>query len=209
MRKVAFRMGVIDSLELGSLTVRELPVMVMPDRELEFKFLFLTLLKIDAIIGWPLISRFRTTLDYRVKEIRFQRSAPNALAMSRNLFFMGQPYIAAAIDSSGPLHFILDTGAMVSMITPDGFAKLVTQPRLVSAPGCIGGAGGSDAGRVKTIRDATLTVAGKTIYPAALAIHKLPTEGMLVMPDGLCGEDILKHFVVTIDPQNGVLTVEQ
>jgi len=228
-RKVSFRMGVIDSLRLGPLVLRNVPVIILRDRDLTFRLLFITLLKIDAIIGWPVISRFVTTLDYPKRKLTLEAPAPTNENGTRgsgvrgfgpeprnppapepqNLFFAGQPYVPIAVDSSGPLNFILDTGASVSMITRAGLDKLVSAPALASGLGCIGGAGGGDAGRLKAVRNARFTVAGQELYPVSLSVHELPREGLAVTPDGVLGEDVLRNFRVVVNAADGRLTLEK
>jgi len=220
-RKVVFRMGAIDSLKFGNLTLRRVPVIVLRDRDLSFKLLFVTLLKIDAIIGWPVISRFRARLDYPQRQFALgYPTAPGGTragqnnagpggtrAGPRNLFFTGQPCVQVAVDSSGPLNFILDTGASLSTITKSGLARLLAAPRLSRSLGCVGGAGGSDAGGIRAIKAARLTIAGQELYPVSLAVHDVPDEGLVVSPDGLLGEDVLRNFAVVIDAGNGMLTL--
>ena len=218
-RKVRVRMGVIDSLRSGGLTLRNVPVIVLRDRDLSFKLLFITLLKIDAIIGWPVISRFRATLDYPNRELTLEyppvtnkegardSGIQGLRPESQNLFFTGQPCVQVAVDSSGPLNFILDTGASLCMISRDGLNKLLAVPALGRSLGCIGGAGGGDAGGIKSIKAARLTIAGQELYPVSLTVHDVPGEGLAIKPDGLLGEDVLHNFKVVIDAKNGVLTL--
>jgi predicted aspartyl protease len=225
-RKVPVRMGVIDSLRSGGLTLRNVPVIVLRDQDLSFKLLFITLLKIDAIIGWPVISRFRTTFDYPDRELTLEyppaaneeRAGDSGIQGARgsggipepqNLFFAGQPCVQVAVDSSGPLNFILDTGASLCTVTKSGLDKLLAVPRLSRNLGCVGGAGGSDAGGIKAIKATWLTVAGQELYPVSLAVHELPDEGLAIIPDGLLGGDVLRNFKVVIDAQNGMLTLTQ
>jgi hypothetical protein len=200
-------MGVIDSLRSGGLTLRNVPVIVLRDRDLSFKLLFITLLKIDAIIGWPVISRFRATLDYPNRELILEYPPVANDTGLHNLFFTGQPCVQVAVDSSGPLNFILDTGASLCMISRDGLNKLLAVPALGRSLGCIGGAGGGDAGGIKSIKAARLTIAGQELYPVSITVHDVPGEGLAIKPDGLLGEDVLHNFKVVIDAKNGVLTL--
>jgi predicted aspartyl protease len=215
-RKVSFRMGAIDSLRLGSLVLRNVPVIVLRDQDLTFRLLFITLLKVDAIIGWPVISRFVTTLDYPERTLTLEYRPPPDAATRQdgpiapgNLFFAGQPYARVAVDSSGPLNFILDTGASTSMITRPGLDKLLAAPAQAGGMGCIGGAGGGDAGKIRTLRSLRLTVAGQELFPQTLMVHELPTEGLAITPDGILGEDVLRNFRVTVNAANGKLTLER
>jgi hypothetical protein len=112
-----------------------------------------------------------------------------------------------AVDSSGPLNFILDTGASTSMITRAGLDKLLAVPAQAGGMGCIGGAGGGDAGKIRTLRPLRLTVAGQELFPQTLIVHELPTEGLAITPDGILGEDVLRNFKVIVNAADGVLTL--
>jgi hypothetical protein len=205
-------MGVIDTLRIDELVLRNVPVVVMRDRDLTFKLLFITLLKIDAIIGWPVISRFVATLDYPAHELvleYYPEPRDPGTPEPGNLFFAGQPYVRVAVDSSGPLNFILDTGASTSMITRAGLGKLIATPALASGMGCIGGAGGGDAGKLRSLSGARFLVAGQELFPQTLMVHDLPAEGLAVAPDGILGEDVLRNFRVIVNAADGRLTLER
>jgi hypothetical protein len=205
-RKVQFRFGVIDSLAIGSMRVRNVLVAVMRRSDLSMGIPFL---KIPGILGWPVIARFRTTFDYPARQIRLELPAPDRAGNRRNLDFFGVPMVEVAVDATGPLHFIFDTGAIGSMITESGLDKFVHPPQVASGPGCIGGAGGHDVGKVQVVWGASLTLDRQTAYPILLHLQKLPTEELPISPDGLVGEDVLKNFVVTIDAHKGIVTLAE
>lgn len=203
-RRVKVRFGVIDSLELGAFTLRNVPVAVMSGRDLSMGVPFL---RIPGIIGWPVIARFRTTFDYPRRLIHLAIPAETTGRL-RNLFFAGIPVVEVRVNGSGPLNFLLDTGAAGSLLTHSGWARLDPPPPLSSAVGCLGGAGGSDVGSLRLVRGAALTVASHTLQPLTLQLHSLPVEELPIGIDGLLGEDVLRHFVVTIDARHGQLILE-
>jgi predicted aspartyl protease len=206
-RKVRFRFGRIDSLRLGDMVVRSLPVMVMKRSDINLGIPFL---KVNGIVGWSVISRFRTTLDYPGRKIRLEYPAPTATGVAANLFFLGGlPIVQVALDSSGPLHFIFDTGAQVCMIQPAGLGKLSTGYELASATGCIGGAGGGGFKRMEIVRGATLTLDRQAVYPVALPLHDLAVGDFPIAIDGVVGESVLHQFTVVVDAPNGVVSLQR
>jgi len=119
------------------------------------------------------------------------------------------PIVEVAVDESGPLDFLLDTGAIGSMLTDAGFAKMTLTPPLATAVGCIGGAGGGDAKSLKIVRGAAMTLDHQTVAPLSLQLHQLPTDELPITIDGLVGEDVFKNFVMTIDAQQGNVTLNK
>jgi hypothetical protein len=204
-RKVRFRFGLADSLRLGAFVVHNVPVMVMSRRDLSLGVPFL---RIPGIVGLSVLSRFRLTIDNPARRIILEYPVAQTAAADRNLrFFAGIALAETRVDSSGPLSFIVDTGAGLSMLQETGLAKLVPTPGLISSPGCVGGAGGGDVGRVKFVPGTELTLGGQSAFPINLAVRKLPVAEFPLAVDGLVGEDFLKNFVVTFDLPNGRLTV--
>src|SRR3954447_7492928 len=63
----------VDTLQVGDLTAKDLPVMVM-DHPLLKAMADLDPLRrpIDGIIGYPLFARYRTTIDYQAREMTFE-----------------------------------------------------------------------------------------------------------------------------------------
>jgi hypothetical protein len=199
-RKVKFRFGVLDSLELDRLVVYNVPVAVMRQSDLNLGIPFLN---IPGIIGWPVLDGLRTTIDYAAGQVTFEQPVRRAWPAPANLlYFGGVPVVRVAIDSTGPMHFIFDTGAQMSLITWSGLDKLLAAPAMASSPGCIGGAGGGDARNLQIVRGVVLTLAGQNVHPVALPVHKLPTQDFPLAIDGLVGENVLQRFRVELDPLN-------
>ncbi|MEO0107856.1 MAG: retropepsin-like aspartic protease [candidate division WOR-3 bacterium] len=200
-RKVPFRLGLIDTLLLGDYVIANLPVMVMRPKDLN---LGIPGFRIDGVIGWSLLSKFRMTIDYADRWLRFECPVPQGQPVHRNLFSLGGvPLVETAVNGSGPLHFILDTGAGASLVQESGLAKLAQEPALAVSLGCVGGAGGGDVRGQRLLRNAALTLDRYTVAPLNLMVHKLPVEDFPVAVDGLLGEDLLGNFTVTIDAPNG------
>jgi hypothetical protein len=204
-RKVKFRFGVIDSLLMGNILIRNVPVAVMKGNDLNLGVPFLN---IPGIIGWPVIARFRTTFDNPARRVVFEPPAPVPEGR-RNLVFAGVPVVEVAFDHAGPLHFLFDTGANGSMLTQAGLERLSEAPAFASAPGCIGGAGGGDAKSLKVTPASTLTLDRQSVYPLNIQLHELPVQEVPIVIDGLVGEDVLANFAVTIDARNGLVTVSK
>ena len=202
--KVMFRFGVVDSLMIDDMVVRNLPVLVMRQQDLS---LGIPGFGIDGIIGWSLISCFRTVIDYPGKSISFQYPVAETAAVP-NLFRLGSvPCVRVRVDSSGPLNFVLDSGAQVSILDEAGLGRLLPVPKPTNYPGCIAGAGGGGLRNMRLIRATRIVIGGQSLTPVALTVYSLPFQDLPIVPDGLLGGDVLHNFIVTIDAENGIMSL--
>ncbi|MFC1551121.1 aspartyl protease family protein [Candidatus Latescibacterota bacterium] len=73
--------GIIDSVQIGDITVKNIPVVIIDSNRLTFKaFGILPYFKIEALLGLPFIRQFNITLDYKKKCFRlpFRIKMPGA-----------------------------------------------------------------------------------------------------------------------------------
>ena len=116
------RFGVIDSLGLGELEVRNVPVAIMADDQLDFVVYNREPFRMDFLLGANLLKEFRIELDYRKEVITFQPllSAKRVPDLAQNLFFVGfRPFIQTSINRKGWYLFILDTGSEITFLNQD------------------------------------------------------------------------------------------
>jgi predicted aspartyl protease len=128
-------------------------------------------------------------------------SAPPAVARIDDL-----GNVVTTIDGKGPYHFLVDTGAGITVITPQAAQRMgLVGGRNIQANGM----GGSV--RVRTLELRSVRVGRAVVNDVAAAIIPLPPDftyqGDYGTIDGVLGYSFLKHFAVTIDLRNHRLTL--
>ena len=111
----------------------------------------------------------------------------------------GSVVVDARIDGQGPFHFVLDTGAGTTVITP----RLASVLRIGGSKADEAHGTGPQVVQVQTTTLDTVEVGDRAITGVAAAIIPLPPDityqGRFGTIDGLIGYSFLKHFVTTID----------
>jgi predicted aspartyl protease len=137
----------------------------------------------------------QTTPQYRFASGDSSLSVPFELA--NNLILL-----KVRVNNSRPLHFLLDTGASVSVIDPQTARALGlrSQGKLtLEATG-----GDVQSGLTRAV---TLSIQGVSVFKQTLAIIDLDAAGPLFgfKIDGIIGHDFINNFVVEIDYASGVM----
>ena len=131
--------------------------------------------------------------------------APPALAppagITRIPFTPGSPILVSArINGNGPVTLILDTGADRTMLSPLALSRLGIST--VNAPRAeIKGVTGTGEGDV--VQATSVEVGEAKAGPLLIISH----DANLKQADGLLGRDFLEMFKVTIDAQEGIVTL--
>lgn len=189
--------GLVETLELGAMTIMNVPVAIMPDRELKFLVKNREPFKMDMLLGTSLLKEFRLELDFRNRSAMFTALLPSQKIprADQNLFFMNfQPFVQASINRNGWHLFILDTGSEITFLNETRISGtgVRNMPKLHGA--LLQGLGGSQkhGAKVENIEIGVDRWAGtfKTLPLYA-------TERSLAV--GILGQNLLKHFRVVID----------
>jgi len=189
--------GVIDTLELGAMTIMNVPVAIMPDRELQFTVANREPIKMNVLLGTALLKEFRLELDFRNRSVVFTALLPSQKIprTDQNLFLLNfQPFVQASINKSGWHLFILDTGSEITFLNETRISGtgVRNMPKLHGA--LLQGLGGVQkrGAKVENIEIGVDRWAGtfKTLPLYA-------TEKSLAV--GILGQNLLKHFRVVID----------
>jgi hypothetical protein len=193
--EVAF--GIIDSLQFGGMQILNVPVAIMPDRELNFVVRNREPFRMDMLLGTSLLKEFRIELDFRARSATFVHLLPSQRVPSanQNLFFINfQPYVQTSINRKAWHLFILDTGSEVtflneSKISGTGVRNL---PKLHGA--LLQGLGGAQksGAKVENVEIGVDRWAG-----TFKTIPLYDTERSQAV--GILGQNLLKHFRVVID----------
>jgi membrane-associated protease RseP (regulator of RpoE activity) len=161
-------------------------------------------MQMDGVIGYEVLSRFATTLDYANQKVEFHMPgtytpSPHATVIPIVLYGT-QPQFACGIDKL-PTTCTLDTGARgsISFFTPFVEAHPSVVPAKLTAPGVNGfGVGGPHIGRLGRVQ--TLSFGGLTLR-GLVGDYTTQSKGDLAMPfiGANVGGAIWKRFTMTLD----------
>jgi predicted aspartyl protease len=188
--------GIVDRLDFGGFTVRNVPVMLMPDDALLFetsrgKF------PVPMVLGLHLLKQFTTDFDYGRRRIRLTRADFRGAGRDpgQNLFLArGRLFVRTSINRSGWYQLLLDTGSEPTMLTSTGVKRAGLTVSNKFYPKTLYGLGRSQAewARVDSV---TLGLSGYGIRFRNLVVKE--DEGAL--EDGILGNSVLKNFLVHVD----------
>ncbi|MBT4483283.1 MAG: hypothetical protein HOC71_06360 [Candidatus Latescibacteria bacterium] len=197
----AFDYGVIDSLRLGNIVIRNIPVTIIDSKKMTFKwFGLIPLVKIDVVIGTPLLKQFDVTFDY--KKRKFNLSVPRKKVHSsfdgnfclvNNLIF-----IPVEVNEVEGLTFMLDTGGNnFAAITDNGLEELKSQRLKTSKSYTRRGHGVGGTVKYNSIKDVTLQIYDYSIQNVNMSIRKTGLTNPIY--DGSINNKLLRNFRLKIN----------
>jgi len=198
--------GVIEKLDFAGFSVRDVPVMLMPDEALMFETTRGPF-PVPMVLGLHLLKEFTADIDYRARTIRFTREdfrVPKR-ATDQNLFFhAGRLFVRGSIDRNGFYQFLLDTGSEPTLLTSAGLQRASLPPSNKVSPKQVYGLGKTmvEWGRVGQV---TLGIAG---YGARFT-DMVVKDDDAAFEDGIVGASMLDHFQARIDFVGMILTLER
>jgi predicted aspartyl protease len=198
--------GIIERLEFAGFSVRNVPVMLMPDDALLFetsrgKF------PVPMVLGLHLIKEFSVALDYGKRRIELTRADFRGAKRDpeQNLFVAkGRLFARTSINRGGWYELLLDTGSEPTMLTSGGVKRAGLTTSRKFYPKKLHGLGKSQAewSRVDAV---TIGLSGFAVRFGNLVIKE--DEGAL--EDGVLGNSFLKNFRVRLDFQAMRITLEE
>lgn len=194
---IAVRFGLLDSLVLGDLEVKNVPVAIMADEKLAFFVFNREPFRMELLLGANLLKEFRTELDFRHEVITFQPLHPSMRqpADDQNLFFVSfRPFVQAAINRRGWYLFILDTGSEVTFLNGELIDATPVRRAIRYHGATLQGLGGAKK-RGEKVEDVEVSVDawGGRFRDIPLYSTEQPHAY------GILGQNFLKHFRVVID----------
>lgn len=204
--KVKMWPGVIKELKIGALTITNHPVIILDQKDLEFKlFGFIRLLKVDGILGWNAIENLYLAIDYKNLQTTIRQPIKHQSGI-RNFHYLGQPLVSLSDTLGTPLHFFLDVGANRTGLYEPALTKVdISQARVKNA--IVGGAGGTQRMKTTAIPAVALVLGNHRLNFKNLNAHGDGLEGYFYC-DGVLGSDIAKQGTLIIDFQNGRCDLE-
>ncbi len=197
--------GVIERLDFAGFSVRDVPVMLMPDEALLFETTRGPF-PVPMVLGLHLLKEFTAEIDYRGRSVRFIREDSRVPKRSpdQNLFFRaGRMFARGSIDRNGFYQFLLDTGSEPTLMTSAGLLRANLPPSNKVFPKRVYGLGKTvvEWGRIGEI---TIGIAG---YGARFTDMVVKDDDS-AFEDGIIGASLLDHFRVRIDFGRMVLALD-
>jgi hypothetical protein len=165
---------------------------------------------VDGMVGFELIRRFVTTIDYGRQTLTFTdpaRFAPKDIGTPVPFVFYDHlPYVAGLIDDL-PARFDIDTGSRSELdITGPFVAAHDLHARFAKGVSAVTGWGVGGPSRSYTVRLPSLTLGSVKIEGPTAGLSE-DKGGSMSDPnyDGNVGGGLLKRFVVTFDYANQVM----
>lgn len=196
---IPVRFALLDTMELGEMTVSKVPVAIMSDEKMKFFITGKKEFRIDLLIGTNFLKEFRTELDFRRNQVTFTAltSADRRPSADQNIFIEAfRPAVRGTINRHGWFMFILDTGSEVTFLNQRHIEDLPIQllaPKIHSA--MLQGLGGAQkhGPKVENVELGFDKWAG--------IFHNLPMydSAEADRTAGIVGENYLRNFIVTLD----------
>lgn len=195
---IAVQFGMIDSLQIREMTIRNVPVAIMEDSKLRFFVEKDEKFDIEFLIGTNLLKEFRLRFDYvrNLLTMDFLEQNERLPVANQNLFMVDQrPLVHVTINQQGWYPFLLDTGSEVTFLNESRFSiQNVTYgvPRYHGAT--MQGLGGAQK-------------SGTRVKDVSIGLHRWAGrfDDMPLYTDerpgavGILGQNYLQNFFVDID----------
>jgi predicted aspartyl protease len=201
--EIPMRLGWVDSLRLGDLTLTDVPVGILPDGTLTFETTSLGVFRLNGVLGAHLMKEFDWRIEYLEKRVFARRLDPKALRGSKdqNLFFRRmKPMVRTSLNGRPWSLFLLDTGSEPSMVTREGLRRTHLFEPEAAYPVTLEGVGES---RVSWGKISNVSV-GVGAYMVRFKDIVVKEEGT-GLEDGILGASFLSNFDVEI--RFGAMTV--
>lgn len=190
-KTVRSKMGVADSLSIGTAVVRKVVFLIMPDEQLEFRRMDFT---INGIIGFPVINALREIHLTKDSLLIPARPTPKKL---NNLALSGLTPLLQARVNEDTLVFQFDTGAAATDLYSNYFEKhreeIEQGGRMVKKKFMSAGGGRNikvyESGRQR------LYVGGEMATLYNVSIHTAPVhQAGRSIASGNMGQDVIRQF---------------
>jgi len=190
------RLGWVDSVRLGDVTLTDVPVGVLADGTLTFETVSSGVFRLNGVLGAHFMKEFDWRLAYGDRLVHARRLDRRLVRGSKdqNLFFRRmKPMARASIDGQPWSLFLLDTGSEPSMITRGGLRKTRLFEPEAAYPVTLEGIGKS---RVSWTKISNVTVGvGEYMVRFKDIVVKEEADGI---EDGILGASFLSPFDVEI-----------
>ncbi len=200
--------GFIDVFRIGEIKVRNVPVYIRKFQK--------STTKVDGYIGLSLISKYITTVDYKNSRLSlvdkdvFVENAEHKSGMTIPLRLTSSGFLSGNAKLPGidnPLHFILDTGASVSVVSNDlAERESIRQHVLEETMRVVGAAGITDNVPLFMLRDFSFGGLSKPELKAVALNMDVLNETAGFEQSGILGGNFLRDYKLTFDFKRSKVT---
>jgi hypothetical protein len=197
---IPVQFGIVDSLQIGKMTIENVPVAIMPDDKMSFVVSGKHQFAIDFLLGAHLLKELRIELDFRHNQVAFTHLMPadRVPANDQNLFWdQSRPAVRGVINRKGWFTFILDTGSEVTFLNEAQVSSSQFQLFTKVHNATLQGLGGAEKHGEK-VEDVEIGLDRWGGMFRTLPMYE-PGASEHERASGIIGENYLKNFVVTID----------
>jgi hypothetical protein len=197
--------GVIEALDFAGFSLRDVPVMVMPDEALAFET-SRGPFPVAVVLGLHLLKEFSVEIDYHGRRLELTRTdyrLPKR-ETDQNLFFSrGRLFVRTTINRGGFYAFLLDTGSEPTLMTSAGLvrAKLPASNKLF--PKRVYGIGKTQV-EWGLIREVSIGIGEFAVRFRDLVVK----DDEDAFESGIVGTSYLQNFRVRLDFARMILTLE-
>jgi len=190
--------GLIQSLQIGKMTIENVPVAIMPDDKMKFLVAGKNEFAIEFLLGAHFLKETRIELDFRREQliITHLSAADRVVSPDQNLFWDHfRPAVRGVINRKGWFTFILDTGSEVTFLDSTNSLPIQVFTKVHNAT--LQGLGGAEkhGDKVDNIEIGIDRWAGTF---RTIPMYD-PGKGEHDQTSGIIGENYLKNFIVIID----------
>lgn len=198
---VGFRPGIIESLDLGELTVKNHRVLVLKTSDLQMRLLGIPLVKIDGIVGWPLLKQLDLEFDFPKAslEVREPKLQPGR---EGGLYWYSSPFVPCHLSNGKRVNLMLDTGASETFFYGPALAPLGLSPSGTSRA-LRGSAGGKELAKTQVLRDVSLVFSGLGINLSYVEAYPKDSDSFPpVVLHGVLGQNVMSKGILRVDWTN-------
>lgn len=187
--------GVLDSIRIGGMEARNVPVAIMPDEKLSFFVVEKRPFKMDLLLGMNLLRRFKLDLRFTNRILSMTPiERKDDMVEDPNLFLVDfRPVVPASIHRKGSYPFLLDTGSEVTFLNSTTLSDTSVRGAKTVHGATLQGLGGTRKYGEK-VGAVELGVAGWGATYKTLPLFEHDSSAF-----GIVGQSFLKHFRVVID----------
>ena len=187
--------AMIRDLRLGSVRVENHPVLVVDADALTFPMGNDTM-KVDGILGWPLLRQLHLELDYAQSTLTVLPQTTHHTEV-RNLFWLETPLVSGTSQGGMDLIFLLDTGAHQTVLFEE-YLQRETDHKTADVSATQGGAGGFETSMAQMVYEVRFTAGGADlVFDEILATGN--SFSSVVAADGVVGTDAGSGRTMVVD----------